>query len=409
MAQKKSRSTLMLIIAGAIIGVLAFAFWPRATMVDMGEILRGRMLVSIDEEGRTRVHDAYVLSTPLGGRLQRVEVLPGDAVVRNETIVARMLPSNPEALDIRTREQALTQVTTAEAALRLARAELNKASADRDLAQNDLERIRRLREQAVVSQADLDRAVREARAADAQLGTAEASIAMRQAQLSNTRARLISFHNDEPANGPTLRTRSAIPLYAPATGRVLRVLQQSETTLPAGAGVLEIGNIDNDLEVVVELLSTDAVKVSSGDRVIFEDWGGPDALNGVIDRVDPVGFTKFSALGVEEQRVNTIIQFTDPVEARSKLGHGYRVEARIVVWEDDNALILPASALFRDGPDWAVFKVDGGTARLQRVEIGHNNGVEAQLLAGLEEGDRVVLYPASGLSGGTSVTMRRVQ
>ncbi len=406
MTRKHSRTVISLTTAAVIILALGFAFWPRPTMVDMGEVTRGTMRVTINEEGRTRVHDAYILSTPLAGRLQRVEVLPGDAVVHNQTIVAQMLPSNPDSLNIRTREQARTEVTAAEAALRLARAELNKAVADSDLAKTDLQRIRRLRGEAMVSEADLDRAVREARTAEAQLGTAEATIAMREAQLANARASLISFHDEDAPQNAVATAREAIPLYAPATGRVLRLLQESETTLPAGTAILEIGNIENDLEVVVELLSTDAVKVSPGDRVILEDWGGPTTLNGVVDRVDPLGFTKFSALGVEEQRVNTIVRFTDPAEARQALGHGYRVEVRIIIWEDNAALTVPASALFRSASEWAVFKVTNGKTRLTPVTIGGNNGVIAEVVSGLEAGDSIVLYPASGLTDNIRVVQR---
>ncbi|MAA87562.1 MAG: RND transporter [Haliea sp.] len=406
MTRKHSRTVISLTTAAVVILALGFAFWPRPTMVDMGEVTRGTMRVTINEEGRTRVHDAYILSTPLTGRLQRVEVLPGDAVVHNRTVVAQMLPSNPDSLNIRTREQARTEVTAAEAALRLARAELNKAVADSDLAKTGLQRIRRLRGEAMVSEAELDRAVREARTAEAQLGTAEATIAMREAQLANARASLISFHDNGAPQNAVATAHETIPLYAPATGRVLRVLQESETTLPAGTAILEIGNIENDLEVVVELLSTDAVKVSPGDRVILEDWGGPTTLNGVVDRVDPLGFTKFSALGVEEQRVNTIIRFTDPAEARQALGHGYRVEVRITIWEDNSALTVPASALFRSASDWAVFKVSNGKTRLTPVTIGRNNGIIAEVLGGLEAGDSIVLYPASGLTDNTRVVQR---
>lgn len=410
MTQKRSRTAIYLVTASIVIAGLTFAFWPRSLMVDMGEVTRGAMMITINEEGRTRVHDAYILSTPVTGRLQRVEVLPGDAVIRNKSVVAQMLPSNPEALDIRTHEQALAEVTASEAALRLARAELNKAIADQDLANADLQRIKQLRDDAMVSQAEWDRAVRENRAADAQFSTAEATIAMREAQLANARARLISFRDGETSDSAAIRERESIPLYAPATGRVLKVLQQSATTLPAGTAILEIGNIENDLEVLVELLSTDAVKVAPGDRVIFEDWGGADALSGIVDRVEPLGFTKFSALGVEEQRVNTIIRFADPNEARDALGHGYRVEARIVVWEAVNTLIVPSSALFRDGNNWTVFMVEkNGKVRPRQLEIGHNNGIQAQLLGGLEPGDHVVLYPASGLSDGMPVRQRTLE
>lgn len=409
MAQKKSRFVLALATAAALTLALGFAFWPQPTLVDIGLVSRQPMRVTIDEEGRTRVHDAYVLSTPVSGRLQRVEVLPGDAVQRNTTIVAQMLPSNPDTLNIRTREQALTEVTAAQAALKLARAELNKALADHDLAKSDLQRIQRLRGELMVSASELDKAVREERSAEAQLGTAEATIAMREAQLANARASLISFHDDNSSAASLLNGKEGIPLYAPATGRVLRVLQESETTLPAGTAILEIGNIESDLEVVVELLSSDAVRVSPGDPVVFEDWGGPASLNGVVERVDPLGFTKFSALGVEEQRVNTIIRFSDPADARQALGHGYRVEARIIVWQDDNALIVPSSALFRDGRQWSVFIIEGGITQLRPVDIGFDNGIQAEVLAGLSEGDSIVLYPAAGLRPGTRVKQRQMQ
>ena len=169
---------------------------------------------------------------------------------------------------------------------------------------------------------------------------------------------------------------------------------------------MEIGNIESDLEVVVELLSTDAVQVSPGNRVLIEDWGGSEALGAVVERVDPWGFTKFSALGVEEQRVNVLVKFVDPRPRQFGLGHGFRVEARIVVWEDDDALTVPSSALFRDGADWAVFVVDEKSASLRKVEIGHNNGTQAQVLRGLKLGERVILYPSSVLSDGARVAQR---
>lgn len=172
---------------------------------------------------------------------------------------------------------------------------------------------------------------------------------------------------------------------------------------------MEVGNIDSDLEVLAELLSTDAVQVAPGDRVLIEKWGGPGTLDAVVTRVDPWGFTKFSALGVEEQRVNTIIRFDDSKPAQMGLGHGFRVEVRVIVWEDDNALIVPSSALFREGRDWAAFLVEDDTAKLRQVEIGHNNGVQAQVVKGLGSGDRVILYPASGLRDGMRVAQREIQ
>ncbi|MDD7910981.1 HlyD family efflux transporter periplasmic adaptor subunit [Pseudovibrio exalbescens] len=405
---KKKRSRLILTTGALVLlgAALTYSFWPQPTPVDMGVAERGPMVVTITEEGRTRVHDAYVVSTPVTGRLLRVGVLPGDPVVRGETVVAQMLPTNPSALDVRTREQARAAVTAAEAALRVARADLNKAIADMELRESDLNRVKKLIDSGTVSQVVYERALREARLAQATMDTAEAAISMREAELANTRARLISFN--DPAHAAQVDAMEGIPLFAPATGRILQVMQKSETTLPVGTPIMEIGDVTSDLEIVVELLSTDAVQVSAGDRVIIDAWGGDEPLNGVVDRVDPWGFTKFSALGVEEQRVNAVVHFTDPAETRQSLGHGYRIEAQIVVWENDNALKIPSNALFRDGTNWAVFAVEDGIARLKTVEVGQNNGIHAQILSGLEEGNTLIQYPASGIEDGLKVIPRHM-
>ena len=406
MAQKKRSRLYLTIGAVTLIGAaMAAAFWPRAVMVDMGQVTRGAMTVTIDEEGRTRVREAYVVSTPIAGRLQRVEVNPGDPVIRGETIVAHMRPINPAALDIRTREQARAAVDAAEASLRVARADLNAAIASNDLATSELARSQQLATRGITTDAALDRARQEARVAQANVDTAEAAISMRQAEVANAQAQLIGF--DDQGLAAALGPRSDdIPIRAPATGRILRIMQQSETTLPAGTAIMEIGDVGGDLEVVVDLLSTDAVQVAAGDRVIVDDWGGPLPLAGEVIRVDPFGISKFSALGVEEQRVSAVIRLTSPVESYKGLGHGFRVEARIVVWEDPNTLILPASALFRDAGEWAVFRVEDGSTALQRITIGQNNGLQAQVLDGLAQGDQVVLFPSSGLSGGMAVAQR---
>lgn len=406
MARKKSRRYLSLGVITLIGAALALAFWPRPMPVDIGKVERGPMIVTIDEEGRTRVHDAYVVSTPVAGRLLRVDAEPGDSVVGGESIVAVMLPNNPSALDVRSKAQARAKVDAAEAALNLTNAELNRVIADKKLADSQLKRTSRLAATNLESQASLDRAMREAHATEAALQSAKAAIAERQAELVNARALLITFRNRESADAESTET---IDIHAPITGLVLRVIQESEATLPVGAPVMEIGNIDTDLEVLVELLSSDAVQISPGDKVIFKGWGGSNVLNGMVERVDPWGFTKVSALGVEEQRVNTIIRFTDSPEARKALGHGFRIEVQIIVWEDKDALIVPSSALFRDGGRWSVFVVASNAATLRQIKVGQNNGIEAQVLGGLEPGERVVLYPSSELTDGIKVTQRVIK
>lgn len=408
-SKKHSRTWVMIVVSALLLAGLVYAFWPRPVQVDMGVVGRSAMTVTIDEEARTRVRDAYVVSAPIAGRLLRVDVEPGDTVVGGETIIARMFASPPSAIDARTREQARAGVHAAQAGLRVSRADLNKALADQDLAEAEYVRYRKLGSSGVVSQSAVDLAERQKRSANASVDTAKAAISMREAELANARARLIGFNDNSKPGTVTDPQSGAIPLSAPISGRILRIMQESETTMAAGQAILEIGDISNDLEIVVELLSTDAVQVSVEDRVIIDNWGGDHTLNGVVDRVEPWGFTKFSALGVEEQRVNAIIRFTDRLDVRSNLGHGYRVEAQIVIWERDDALIVPSSALFRSDGGWAVFTVKNGRAHLTLVEISRNNGRIAEIQSGLEQGTPLILYPGPGLNDGATVKRREVE
>lgn len=413
MSRKRSRIWIMTGIGILVVATLGYAFWPRPMPVDLGEAKRSPIMVTIDEEARTRVRDAYLVAAPIAGLLLRVEVKPGDRVVGGETVIARMLPANPPVLDVRSRAQAQSAVNAAEAALQAARADLTKAIADKEYAEADLARKRSLKGRGVTSQATFDEAERAFRAAAANLDVAKANIAVREAGVANARAQLITFQNPgiQPKFGAPSQLggsdiANSIPLSAPISGRVLRVIQESETTVSAGAAILEIGDISNDLEVEAELLSTDAVQVSPGDRVLIRKWGGSETLHGVVERVEPWGFTKVSALGVEEQRVKAIVSFTDPPERRRNLGHGFRVEVQIVIWEDKDALIVPSSALFRDGRDWAVFVAKNGIAKLTRLEIGHNNGTLAEVRSGLDAGTPVILYPAPSLTDGQKIEQR---
>ncbi|EMR14248.1 RND family efflux transporter MFP subunit [Methylophaga lonarensis MPL] len=407
-ARRKSRSILTVLVMVLLIIAFALAFSPRPEAVDIVLVQRQDMQLTINEEARTRVRDAYMVSAPIAGRLLRVEAEPGDPVIGGETIIARMLPINPSALDIRTREQGLAAVNAAEAALRMARADLNKAIADKELAEAEQQRIRQLHERGLVTRSELDRAVRGYRASQADHDTAIAAIAMREADLANARARLISF-NDPLSPASSVTNSNTIPLVAPVSGRILRILQKSETTLEAGASILEIGDTAEDLEILAELLSSDAVRVSVGDPVFIDHWGGPERLTGQVEQVEPWGFTRFSALGVEEQRVNTIIRFTDDPDKRRALGHGYRVEVSIVVWQAHDVLTVPSAALFRHHGSWAVFVVDERQrVQLRQVSIGVNNGMNAQVLEGLTEHERVVIYPGPEVQEGRRVQDRTI-
>lgn len=407
---KRSSRLVATAIAVLLLGVaLAAAFWPRPALVDLGTVTRGHMMVTIDEEGRTKVAEAYVVSTPVAGRLQRVQVHPGDPVVKGQTVVAHMLPTNPSALDVRTREQALAAVQAAQAALRVAEADLNSAVAGRDLAQTELSRTQQLFEREITSQVALDRAQQNLRVSEAEVEIAEAAIEIRRADLSNAQAQMIGFDDQAIAAAIGPPESDDIPLYAPAGGRILRVIQLSETTLPAGAPIMEIGDIEGELEVVVELISSAAVQVAVGDPVIIAGWGGGTDLDGVVDRVDPFAITQFSALGVEEQRVPVTVAITSPPETRQALGHGYRVEARIVVWQGDDILKVPSSALFRSQGVWSVYVLADGRAAIKTVEVGQNNGIEAEVLGGLSEEARVVLYPSASIVDGISIAERSIQ
>lgn len=406
---KISRNYLILATLAVVAVALAAAFWSRPTIVDIGVVERAPMMLTIDEEGRTRVREAFVVSTPVDGRLLRVEVHPGDPVTKNATVVARMRPANPAALDVRTREQAIAAVEAAQAGLRVAQANLEAARADTDLSKSDLERTERLAESGTASPAALERARGAARAAEARLGTAVAAIEQRRAELQSAQAQLIGFDDQGILEALDNRLGDEIPIYAPTDGVILQVMHEDETTLGAGAAILEIGDITDDLEIVVELISSDAVQVDVGDPVIVETWGGEGVLSGLVIRIEPFGKTRVSALGVEEQRVTTVVRLTSAPDKRAGLGHGYSVEARIVIWQDDSALTVPSSALFRQDGDWAVFVADGDRAQLRTVEIGANNGQVAQVLGGLDEGARVVIYPPAGLEDGGSVAQRVIE
>jgi len=226
--------------------------------------------------------------------------------------------------------------------------------------------------------------------------------------MPDARAQVIGFGDQGLAAAIGEVRNDGIPLHAPADGRILRIMQQSETTLPAGAAIMEIGDVTGDLEVVVDLISSDAVQIDLGDPVIVDDWGGSVPLDGVVTRIDPFGITKFSALGVEEQRVPITVALIGPPDQRRSLGHGYRVEARIVTWSAEDALLVPASALFRADGGWSVFVETGGTAERRGVEIGHNNGTHAEVLNGLTPGERVILYPSAAVTNDVAIAQRTI-
>ena len=381
--------------AAAVIGVLiAVALWPNTTDVDVASVASGPLIVTVDEEGVTRVRDRFIVSAPVSGRVLRIELEPGDRVARGQ-VVARVRAEAPALLDARTRTEAEAAVESARAVLGRARAEEQRAQATLNQARRDLTRVRALAEDRVIAKQELE--AREAEVNVAQETANAAAFAVRAAtsELQRATARLAPSTLEAPAR--------VVAVTAPVDGVVLKRFRESETFVPAGDPLVEIGD-HGQLEIVADLLSTDAVRVKVGARALVEQWGGEMPLEARVRRIEPAGFMKISALGVEEQRVNVVLSFVEPSPA--SLGDGYRVEVRVVIWESPAVVKVPTSALFRHREGWAVYVMDGGLARRTLLELGHQTGQYAEVLSGLAAGARVVLHPGDLLADGARVRER---
>ena len=387
----------VLVLTAGIGGLLIFALWPAPVEVDMATVSRGPLMVTVDEEGRTRVRDRFVVSAPVAGRVLRIELEPGDRVRRGD-VVARVQAEVPPLLDARTRAEATAAADSARAGLGRARAEEQRAAAASAQAQRELERARRLTAGGALSTQELEVREVEARLAGEAVNAAAFASRAASADLQRAEARL------RPA--PARAGNETVAVTAPVDGVILRRLRESESVVPAGEPLVEIGDPAR-LEIVADLLSTDAARIREGSRAIVQQVTGADvAPEAVVRRIEPSGFTKVSALGVEEQRVNVILDLSDPASEDTVLGDAYRVEVRIVVWEAPDVLRVPTSALFRVGDEWAVYLVRDGTARSTPVELGHQTGPEAEALGGLTEGARVIVHPSDVIRDGTRVKER---
>jgi len=399
MAWKWDKRRWTLLILGAVVVVLiGLALRPTAVPADFEQVERGPLEVTVSEEGETRVRERYAISAPVAGKVLRIELEPGDEVRADETVLATFQPGNPALLDARTRAEARARVKAAEAALEQTRAERGRREAELEFFRSELERYRRLRAEEIVSHERFESAELDERTRSKALSAAKAAVETAREELAAARATLIEASETGEAGEP-------MSIRSPVDGVVLRRLRESESVVPAGEPILEVGD-PAELEIISDLLSTDAVRVKAGQRVLIEEWGGETALEGRVERVEPSGFTKISALGVEEQRVNVIVDFEDPREAWEALGDGYRVEIRIVVWEDEDVLKVPVSALFRREGEWAVFAVEAGQVAVRRLEIGQRNALEAEVLGGLEAGARVIAHPSDEVEEGVAVEQR---
>ena len=379
-----------------LVALIAGGLWPRAVPVEAGSVSRGPLIVTVDEEGMTRVKHRYVVSAPVAGQLRRIDWKAGAVVEAGKTVLATLETSGADFLDARSQAQAQARVRTAEAARDAARSQRARAAAAAKLFSSDLARLKQLFTQKVLSAQEFDAAemratttLQDERGAEFALKVAEFELEQAQAILS--RGKSSGRDGAEP-----LAITSAV------SGRILRVLQESARVVPGGFPLLEVGD-PTDLEIRIEVLSRDGVAIKPGARVMLDQWGGAESLAARVRHVEPSGFTKISALGVEEQRVYVIADFTDPLEKRLTLGDNYRVEARIVVWENTAALCAPAGALFQRAGIWQSFVVDGGRSNLRTVMVGRSNGVQTEIVEGLSEGAQVIVYPGDKVSNGMRV------
>lgn len=387
-----------------LIGVgLQRAFKSAPVLVDVADIARGQLIVTVDDDGRTRVRDRYTISAPTDGRLLRPPLEAGAVVRAQETVLAEFEARAPSLLDARARAQAEARVERAQAVVEEAKAMVSKADADLRFSQADLERKRGLVERGAVTQQVFDLAERDEHRASEGARAARFAVQVAEHELRLAQAGLL---DDADGAGS-----SVSPLLSPIDGQVIRVLEESARTIPAGTPILEIGDISL-LEVVADFLSQDAVKVQPGMEVLVEGWGGDlsdageEILYGRVRLVEPGGFTKVSALGVEEQRVNVIVDPDAATEDWARLHDGYRVELRIVIWKTDDVILVPTGALFRDEASWAVFVIESELAQRREVSLGRRNGLEAEVVDGLAVGERVVLYPSELIEEGTRVDVR---
>lgn len=383
--------------AAVIAAAFAWALREPPALVDVAIVAEGAMRVTIREEGRTRVRDVYTVSAPIAGHLSRTVLEEGDPVAAGETIVAAIHPLDPPLIDRRTEAELLAARDAARSGVGIAESELQRVETGLQLAEDELGRAIRLFGPGIISESALQKAQNQVDLNKAAVEAARATVAFRRAELASAEARLLM-----PSPRGEGEDSCCVNLLAPIDGSVLAVHAQSEQAVSIGTPIADIGDTSR-LEVVVDLLSSDAVRIAAGTEAEITGWGGDEALPAAVRRVDPAAFTKVSALGIEEQRVNAVLDLEagDP-----RLGHGYRVFAEMTVWNCERCLTVPIPALFRSGSEWNVFVLDNGRLRQSAIGIGRMNDETAQVLDGLSPGDIVVLHPGDTLTDGGSAEPR---
>lgn len=396
-----SRRVTGIVATVIVVGLLIYGFIPPAVDVDLAVAGRGPLTVMVEEDGKTRVRERYVVSSPLAGRLLRTSLHSGDIVRTNETIVATIEASESILLDDRARAEAEARLKAAEAHREQARALIERAKDAEAVTRDDLARAETLYARKAVPAESYDASRLKHRLAAHDLRVAEFNLTIADFERDQAQATLTRF-TQRPESDQTLFRHE---IRSPIAGRVFRVFEESETPVVVGSRLIELGD-PTDLEVEIDVLSVDAVQIRPGTRVQLSHWGGDVPLEARVRIVEPSAFMKTSALGIEEQRVWIIADIVTPPDERQSLGDGFRVEAGIVTWESDDVLKVPAGALFRNGTDWAVFTVRQSRAVLQPVRAGHTNGVETEIVDGLSPGDQVVLHPSDRVRPGVRITRR---
>ncbi len=390
---------MLALIIVLITGLLIWGFWPQPVLVEIVTAKYGPMTISVEEEGRTRLIDRYIISAPVDGIACRQELNVGDPVKQNQELLG-ITPLASQVLDSRSRAQAKAQVAAAESALQAAEEQARAARSTAELAGKELKRLRPLMDKGMISRDVFDKALVEVQTTSATKRSADFNVDVAKYDLEAARTTLqhsAVITGDSPAERVTVR--------APIDGTILKVTRECEGPVRTGDPLLEVGD-PSALEIEVDVLSADAVKIKPGMRVLFNRWGGTQPLQGLVRVIEPVGFTKISALGVEEQRVLVISDFTSPVDEWQRLGDGYRVEARFILWHQDNVLQVPASSLFRYQDGWAIFVAESHRAKRRVVQIGRRNGLTAQILAGIAEGETVIDHPSDEVDDGKKIKIR---
>lgn len=381
-----------------LLGLIVAGLWPKPVPVETASVKRGPLIVSVFEEGKTRIRHRYVVSPPVAGYLRRVPLRAGAALEAGKTVLAVIEPQISSFLDPRTQAQAEARLQGVETAKQLRQAELDRASSLLDLAQKDFARADSLIQTKAISTQQWDTAKNLVEVRTRERNVAEFALRVADFEIAQAKAALLQSQPLTEEGG------KPIEILSPVTGYVLNVNEESARVVTPGLALMEVGD-PRDLEAEIELLSSDAVGVQPGAEVSIEQWGDDTPLRGRVTLVERGGFTKFSALGVEEQRVKVRVDFLDPFPPGKELGDRYRVEARIVTWQSADVLQVPAGALFRRGNRWMAFIVRDGKAALREVEIAHHNGVAAEVLGGLAENDEVILHPPDSIAEGAAVAV----